>query len=53
MKTYVPAGRRTKTPLWNVTCYAVALTNCYGIDLEEIIRKKEELNRMIFQCAPE
>ena len=26
--------------------YAIAIANCYGIDLEEAIREKEELNRI-------
>ncbi len=32
--------------LWDVIYYAVALANCYGIDLEKTIAEKEELNRI-------
>lgn len=31
--------------IWDVVYYAIALANCYGIDLEDAIREKEELNR--------
>lgn len=30
--------------LWDVIYYALALANCYGIDLEEIIPLKENIN---------
>lgn len=32
--------------VWDVIYYAVALANCYGIDLEKTITEKEELNRV-------
>lgn len=32
--------------IWDVMYYAIALANCYGIDLETTIRDKEELNRV-------
>lgn len=32
--------------IWDVIYYAIALANCYGIDLEDAIREKEELNRI-------
>lgn len=31
--------------IWDVVYYAIALANCYGIDLEDAIREKEGLNR--------
>ncbi len=30
--------------LWDVIYYAIALANCYDIDLETVIRDKEALN---------
>lgn len=30
--------------LWDVIYYAIALANCYEIDLEHVIREKEEIN---------
>ncbi len=30
--------------LWDVVYYIITLANCYDIDFEEAIRKKEELN---------
>lgn len=32
--------------VWDVIYYAVALANCYDIDLEKTIAEKEELNRV-------
>lgn len=32
--------------IWDVIYYAIALANCYEVDLEEAIREKEELNRI-------
>ena len=32
--------------LWDVMYYAIALANCYQIDLEQVIKEKEELNRV-------
>lgn len=32
--------------IWDVIYYAIALANCYGIELEEVIKEKEELNRI-------
>ncbi|NBK77649.1 hypothetical protein D5272_03340 [bacterium D16-76] len=32
--------------VWDVIYYAIALANCYGIDLERTIAEKEELNRI-------
>lgn len=32
--------------LWDVIYYAIALANCYDIDLEEVIKEKEEINRI-------
>lgn len=30
--------------LWDVMYYVITLANCYNIDLEEAIKKKEEVN---------
>ena len=30
--------------LWDVIYYAIAIANCYHIDLEKVIPKKEKLN---------
>lgn len=32
--------------LWDVIYYAIAIANCYGIDLESVIAEKEEMNRI-------
>ena len=32
--------------IWDVIYYAIALANCYDIDLEAVIKEKEELNRI-------
>ncbi|MGN0664446.1 MAG: MazG nucleotide pyrophosphohydrolase domain-containing protein [Negativibacillus sp.] len=37
--------------LWDVMYYALALANCYEIDMEQVIRQKEELNRIKYQSA--
>lgn len=31
--------------LWDVIYYALAIANCYDIDIEEVIKTKEEINR--------
>ncbi|MBS6196616.1 MAG: hypothetical protein KH828_13690 [Clostridiales bacterium] len=31
--------------IWDVIYYAIALANCYDIDLEKVIKEKEEVNR--------
>lgn len=31
--------------LWDVICYALAIANCYDIDLEQVIAEKEALNQ--------
>ncbi len=30
--------------LWDVIYYALALANCYNIDIEEVIKVKEDIN---------
>lgn len=30
--------------LWDIIYYAVAIANCYDIDLESVIKQKEEIN---------
>lgn len=30
--------------LWDVIYYALAIANCYGIDMEQVIRAKSEMN---------
>ncbi len=31
--------------LWDVIYYAIALANCYDVDLERVISEKEDMNR--------
>lgn len=31
--------------LWDVIYYAIAIANCYDIDLEKAIKEKEEINK--------
>lgn len=31
--------------VWDVIYYAIAIANCYGIDLETVIKEKEDFNR--------
>ena len=31
--------------LWDVIYYAIAIANCYDIDLEAVIKQKEDINR--------
>ncbi len=31
--------------LWDVIYYAIAIANCYDIDLERVIKEKEDFNR--------
>ena len=35
----------------DVMYYALALANCHEIDMEQVIRQKEELNRIKYQSA--
>lgn len=37
--------------LWDVIYYAIAIANCYDIDLEEVIKEKEEVNRIKYKSA--
>ena len=37
--------------IWDVIYYAIALANCYGIELVEVIKLNEELNRIIYSCV--
>lgn len=32
--------------LWDIIYYAIAIANCYDIDLEKAIKQKEEINRI-------
>ena len=32
--------------LWDVIYYALAIANCYDIDIEQVIKAKEDLNRI-------
>ena len=32
--------------IWDVMYYCIALANCYGIDLEQTIKDKEEINSL-------
>ncbi len=35
--------------LWDVIYYAIAIANCYGIDLSEAIVQKEAINNVKYQ----
>lgn len=35
--------------VWDVIYYAIAIANCYGIDLECAIKEKEELNKIKYR----
>lgn len=37
--------------LWDVMYYCIALANCYDIDLETVIKEKEELNFAKYQTG--
>lgn len=37
--------------LWDIMYYALAIANCYGIDLEAAIRKKEEINNLRYNTG--
>ena len=30
--------------LWDVIYYAIAIANCYNIDIEDVIKAKEDIN---------
>ncbi len=32
--------------IWDVIYYALAIANCYNIDVEKVIKEKEKINRM-------
>ena len=32
--------------IWDVIYYALAIANCYNIDVEEVIKEKEKINHM-------
>lgn len=32
--------------IWDIIYYALAIANCYDIDLEKVMKEKEELNRI-------
>lgn len=35
--------------LWDVIYYAIAIANCYDIDLEKAIKEKEEINNIKYK----
>ena len=37
--------------LWDVIYYAIAIANCYDIDLESAIREKEAINRLKYSSV--
>lgn len=37
--------------LWDIMYYVVALANCYGIDLEQVIPAKEALNNRKYETG--
>jgi NTP pyrophosphatase (non-canonical NTP hydrolase) len=32
--------------LWDIMYYAIAIANCYSIDLENVIKEKEDINNI-------
>lgn len=32
--------------IWDVIYYALAIANCYNIDVEKVIKEKEKINRI-------
>lgn len=39
-----PVKETVEEEIWGVVYYALAIANCYNIDLENIIKQKEEIN---------
>ena len=39
--------------LWDVIYYAIAIANLYDIDLEQVIKTKEKMNRIKYQSPVE
>ena len=39
--------------LWDIIYYAIAIANCYSIDLEKVIKDKEEINNLKYQTNVE
>ncbi len=37
--------------LWDIVYYTVAIANCYGIDLETVIKEKEEINNIKYNTG--
>lgn len=37
--------------LWDVIYYTLALANCYGIDLESVIKEKESINNIKYSTG--
>lgn len=37
--------------LWDVIYYAIALANCYDIDLEAVIKEKEDINNLKYNTG--
>lgn len=37
--------------LWDVIYYAIAIANLYDIDLEQVIKTKEKMNRIKYQSS--
>ena len=37
--------------LWDVIYYVLAIANCYDIDLEEVIPKKESINNIKYNTG--
>lgn len=37
--------------LWDVIYYVLAIANCYGIDLEEVIPRKEQINNAKYRTG--
>ncbi len=37
--------------LWDVIYYAISLANCYDIDLEKVIKEKEDINNIKYNSG--
>ncbi len=46
-----PVKNTIDEELWDVIYYAVALANCYDIDLEAVIKEKEAINNVKYNTG--
>lgn len=46
-----PVKETIDEELWDVIYYAIAIANCYDIDLEQTIKEKESLNNVKYKTG--